>query len=536
MSRLAIDLVSPLPPVRSGIADYAADLLDPLAELCDLRLVRLPGLPVAEGLERRFELVSTAELGASGRLPVHQMGNNEYHRTVWDLALEHPGVMTLHDLVLHHLLVQRTLGEGDADAYRRELEEDHGWIGAAAADVLRWPGSHGSAAQFALPAHARLLTAQRGVLVHSAWAARTLREEIEGLPVEEIPMGIPLPARLAEGAGNELRRSLGIPDGAPVLASVGFQTPIKRTDVAVRALADPRLAEARLLVAGQVAPTVELERVASEAGVGDRVHVLGYVPFRVFEEAIAAADVCLNLRYPTAGETSASLLRILAVGRPVVVSDHAQFAELDLEGVARVPLGDGEVEALVAAVVGLLGDRRRSAELARSARRRIEERHRPVDAARALVEACTRFRDGAGESARLRPRPGPSSLGHPRLPGRIEVEGVEGWSSGERRRLGIRLHNEGPAVWLAGERPEGGVALEVRVWSDGRDLRSGGGWLGLPFDVAPGDEAVVEVTLRRPVGLERLEVVPHVLGRDRFGRLGGPEWSWEPGVSEREAS
>ena len=48
---MKIDLVSPLPPVRSGIADYSADLVAQLAELCDLRLVRLPGQPVAEAVE-----------------------------------------------------------------------------------------------------------------------------------------------------------------------------------------------------------------------------------------------------------------------------------------------------------------------------------------------------------------------------------------------------------------------------------------------------------------------------------------------------
>ena len=69
-------------------------------------------------------------------------------------------------------------------------------------------------------------------------------------------------------------------------------------------------------------------QVAEELGVADRVHITGFLDFDEFAAAIAACDLCLNLRYPTAGETSAALLRTLALGRPTVVSDYAQFAEL----------------------------------------------------------------------------------------------------------------------------------------------------------------------------------------------------------------
>ena len=74
---------------------------------------------------------------------------------------------------------------------------------------------------------------------------------------------------------------------------------------------------------------------------------MGFLDYRDFEAAIGACDLCTNLRYPTAGETSASLLRVLALGRPVVVSDYAQMAELPDEVVVKAPLGEDEVEALV---------------------------------------------------------------------------------------------------------------------------------------------------------------------------------------------
>ncbi|HET9765715.1 MAG TPA: hypothetical protein VFS60_02635, partial [Thermoanaerobaculia bacterium] len=155
---LRLDYVSPLPPARTGIADYSADLLPHLGERCDVRLVALPGQPVSPLLSARWPTIAPAELGdaaADGatRLPLYQMGNNELHRPVWEAALRVPGVMVLHDLVLHHFLLGRTLGSAPRDfaGYREQLAADHGWVGALAAAPARW-GFVDTVVQFALPA------------------------------------------------------------------------------------------------------------------------------------------------------------------------------------------------------------------------------------------------------------------------------------------------------------------------------------------------------------------------------------------------
>ncbi|HEY0782287.1 MAG TPA: hypothetical protein VGE98_07535, partial [Thermoanaerobaculia bacterium] len=237
-----MDYVSPLPPVRSGIADYSLDLLPHLSALADVRLIRLPGQPVAPEVLARWPSVPLAEADAAGagRLPLYQMGNNSYHADVGERARLRPGVLTLHDVVLHHLLLDRTLGRGDFYGYRDRLSEDHGWIGRATATAKRW-NAYGEAPIFALPAHATLLARQRGVLVHSAWAARVVEEEVPGVRVRAIPMGVPLPEPADFAAGRALRRRFGLPDDRPVLGSFGFQTPIKRTETAIRALAAPGL-------------------------------------------------------------------------------------------------------------------------------------------------------------------------------------------------------------------------------------------------------------------------------------------------------
>jgi glycosyltransferase involved in cell wall biosynthesis len=538
MSELQLDYVSPLPPVRSGIADYSLDLLPHLAALADIRLIHLPGQPVAPEVVQAWPMAPASETGKDGRLPLYQMGNNRYHEGVLDLALRIPGVLTLHDVVLHHLLLDVTLGRGEFYLYKERLTRDHGWIGEAAALVKRW-NAYGDAPVFFLPAHRALLRRQRGVLVHSEWAAGVIREEDPEIRVRPIPMGVPLPPRADAAAGRLLRRRFGLPEDRLVLGSFGFQTPIKRTEMAIRALACPGLERAHLLIVGEAARVMDLEGEARQAGVADRVHVTGFLPFEELQAAIAAVDLCLNLRYPTAGETSASLLRVLAAGRPAVVSDYAQFADLPSEVVVRVPVGgeSGEEEpaALAARLRDLLARPERLWAMGEAAREHVRLRHDPARAAAAVVEACRDLGELPPLSEEVPVIPPPSSLAWGKLDGDLEVQGAElPWPEGERRRLRIHLKNQGFARWVAGERGPGGVAVVVKLFTDEgltEDLLSGRPWLPLPRDLEPGEEVWLETEVRRPPGFAHLWIEPHLFGGLGLSKLGGPRWERRLSVS-----
>ena len=517
-----VDYISPLPPVRSGIADYSTDLLPHLAERLDVRVLRLPDQPVAPEVEARWRPVAAERAGEGGRLPLYQMGNNPFHEAVAELAWERPGVLTLHDLVLHHLLHKMTLGRRDFEGYRSRLAADHGWVGEAASHPRHW-GIEDEASVFALPAHRSLLRRQRGVLVHSQWAADRIAEDDSEIQVRAVPMGIPLPPKADRRAGLDFRERLGISAKSPLLGSFGFQTPIKRTATAVRALADARLANAHLLVAGEASPALDLESLAGEAGVLERVHLVGYLPFDDLTAAIAASDLCLNLRYPTAGETSASLLRVLAVGKPCLVSDFAQFAELPDKIVVKVPLvpddidGSREAAGLAEQVHRLLAEPGRLQQMATAAREHVRRHHDPPLAAAAVAHACEEWRESEPLDTRDAPLterqvPAPTSLAWPWLPARIRVEGHRSpWPEGRRRRLEVELENTGEARWLAAHRGPGGMALSVVLLGSDADEREERPWIPLQRDIDPGGVARFSLDLRRPSGSWRLRIEPRVL-------------------------
>jgi glycosyltransferase involved in cell wall biosynthesis len=567
---VTLDYLSPLPPVRSGIADYSVDLLPSLMAMGDVRVLGLPGQPVDPAVAERFGVVPAEEArpsaGTGGwraapRLALYQMGNNRHHAPVQAIALERPGVLVLHDLVLHHLLSEETLGERDFAAYCRRLAADHGWIGEAAAAPRAW-GARVEAMLFELPAHRTLLRSQRGVLVHNRRAAESISQEDPEVRVAVVPMGLPLPPPGDPGAGREFRRRFGVPEEAPVLGSYGFQTPIKRTARAVEALATPALSRVHLLVVGEVlaassrraserlAGTVperadDLLELARELGVADRVHVTGFVAPEDFGPSIAACDLALNLRYPTAGETSASLLRVMALGRPAVVSEYAQFAELPDGVVVKVPLAEdgGEVESLARELAGLLTAPERLAAMGEAAREHVRRHHDPAAAAGAIWAACREWARAEPPGDRPAVPPPPTSLTRERLPGRLEWLGPpEPWPAGELRSVTLSVTNRGPARWLAAHRGPGGIALQVSLVAGGRDFRAASPWLPLPRDLDPGESHRFRVDLRRPPGAATLRAAARIMGGtapgttdrqglSRDGAVGGCD-DWGGPVSE----
>jgi glycosyltransferase involved in cell wall biosynthesis len=206
-------------------------------------------------------------------------------------------------------------------------------------------------------------------------------------------MGVPLPTLVAR---DEARRKLGLPVEEVVLASFGLVTPEKRISTAIRALKRLRAAGMRatyFLVGGTVSHYDPLAE-ARALGVADDVRVVGRVPEEAFHLYAFASDLCLNLRYPSAGETSATLLRLLACGRPVVVTDQIHVRDFGDGVVARSRL-EGDEDGLYCDLMDLLRADERRRRLSESARRFVE-REASLDAmAEDYREAITSLRNGA---------------------------------------------------------------------------------------------------------------------------------------------
>jgi glycosyltransferase involved in cell wall biosynthesis len=128
---------------------------------------------------------------------------------------------------------------------------------------------------------------------------------------------------------------------------------------------------------------------------GEDVIRVDYVDEARLWSLLSACEVCVNLRYPTMGETSGVVVRALSLGLPLVVSDVGWFAELPDEAVVKVPVGEGEVPAITDALELLARDQELRTRMAEAARSLAQGKHQLDLVAEAYVAALEEAAGGA---------------------------------------------------------------------------------------------------------------------------------------------
>ena len=398
---MRLAFVSPLPPLPTGIADYAADLLQILSprhkiaafhaqdEVDAARLPEgVPAHPASELVERHRRLPYD--------LVLYQMGNGRAHDFLYDLLPRVPGLLVLHDLVLHHARAAqflesepvrawarapgsraaRAAAQAPLDAWRRELEYSYPGRGERLFEAHL--GTVGDLLPYAYPLFRIPVEASRAVAVHNDFMAEAIRAEVPSAVVMRTPMPAPQVASDPR-AVRELRERLGFREDEVVVGSFGLLTPEKRAVTVARAVgrAAARDGRIRLLLAGAVPDRARLEGALDRLGVRERTVVTGRVPLADLATHIGAADIVAHLRYPTARETSAALLRVLAQGRATIVSDLAHQADLPEDVVVRVDVTDEE-GGLARAILGLSGDSQARVRLGAAAAEHVRRAHAPT--------------------------------------------------------------------------------------------------------------------------------------------------------------
>jgi len=389
--------LTPLQPVESGISQYSEDLIPWLASAVRLDVVVDGYAPT------HAKMLGAARVREARRFDPRRydatlihMGNSPAHNYMVPLLLaartdgggkggkDPRPILVLHDVVLHHLMVWRAvLRRGGREAYCREMQARYGPAAdAIATQVLR---GQNPPAMFDYPLNEDLIRAARLVVTHSPSAAAWVEQLVPGAETRVVPMGVPAMMR---GDRDAARARLGIGPETFAILSLGRVNPFKRMPAVFRALR--RLADAHpdvlLLIVGGDSPNYDLLRLARFAGVERYVRRLGYVADAELPDLFAAADVAVNLRYPTAGETSAAVLRLLAAGLPVIVTDTGAFADFPDDAVLKVPPDAFEGETLVAYFRALATDVSFRHAVSANARRFVAQEHSMERAARGFLD------------------------------------------------------------------------------------------------------------------------------------------------------
>jgi glycosyltransferase involved in cell wall biosynthesis len=365
---LKIAWFSPLPPQKSGISDYSELILNSLKDYAQVDLW-VDGSPSLE-FYKKFKIIDYSgrweamlPLLKSYDIVVYNIGNNpDFHLSMYYCFLDFPGIVILHDYVLHHFMAGLLIGVNqDIDSYFAEVRKQYGSVAEMLARKSVKPGEirlWESDDVFNFPLNKNVLQKAQGVIVHSEFIKSLIKQDTSG---EVLTLNMPYfevsPEILAK-----TRQELGLPQDKIIIASFGFMTPNKRIDKVLDAIAkEPCLREkVCYLLLGHLDTSLEtsydLKQLIVEKGLAEVVRTFGYLPI---EEALAylnCSDICINLRYPTMGETSASLVRMMSLGKPTVVTRVGWYGDLPDDVVMKIDYGEREVDALAECLLRLVND------------------------------------------------------------------------------------------------------------------------------------------------------------------------------------
>lgn len=349
---MTVGFFAPLPPARTGVADYAAALLAAL---------------------RKHGRIEVNRRGRAEALLYH-LGNNRLHGEVYERALREPGVTVLHDAVLHHFL----LGCLNQHQYVEEFLHNYGEWTRGLAQTL-WRERARSAADpryFDYPMLRRAVESAKAVVVHNPAARSIAARHSSEARIVEIPHLFIPPQAPDPWAVSRLRRQMNLAPDAFLFAVFGHLRESKRIESVLAAFRQVREKHSRaaLLIAGDV---VSRDLAAGLEGAlqGPGVRRVGYLTEEDFWLHAAATDACVNLRYPAAGETSGIAMRLMGIGKPVLVTDSEETSRVPEGACLRVDHGAAEVDMLASYMTWLMHDPDAALEIGKRAAAHIGQHH-----------------------------------------------------------------------------------------------------------------------------------------------------------------
>lgn len=372
---MRIALFSPLSPLQTAVADHVEGLLPYLADFATLDLFIDDGYtPSNPAVLSSFVVHNHRDfprLVGQYDIVIYHMGNEpNFHGYIYKMLREYPGIVVLHDLVLHHCIYGLTFAKGDIEGYLTEMRYAYGKEGEiAAAQIME---GHNRDLMYRYPLMERVLDSSRGVIVHNNYAHQQVQKRRPKLPTACIPQHFFLPHGVSPTQDRAaLKERLGLGDRF-VVASYGLLGD-KRLQVALRAFSCFRRTcpKAVYLLVGPLGSDIlslvrsmGLEDVVKATGWQDPVHFVRYM---------LVTDLAIQLKYPHVGGTPYTPIRLLGLGVPTIISNIEPLAEIPEGCCARVDLDESEEDELLAIMEYLATHEAARREMAENGRRYVQD-------------------------------------------------------------------------------------------------------------------------------------------------------------------
>jgi glycosyltransferase involved in cell wall biosynthesis len=390
--------ISPLPPERSGIADYSAELLPELARYYEIEVIVAQKTISDPWIKANCEVRDVDWFAGHGHLyerVLYQFGNSTYHQHMFDLLPRVPGVVVLHEFFFGHIM-EHMDGQGSPGIWGRALYQAHGYKAIKerfhATDIWDIVRKY--------PCNKSVLENAEGIIVHSGYSLRLAEQWLGGTFAQDWSV-IPLlrtPTIRAERA--KARQALGLEEDAFIACSFGILGYAKQNRRLLDAwIASPLSTDERcfLVFVGENDAGDYGEAMTAAIfnnGLSERISITGWMDTMQFRQYLAAADVAVQLRTSSRGETSSAVLDCMNYGLPTIVNAHGTMADLPADTVWALPDEFDEAD-LSKALETLWKDGKKRHTLGERAREVILARHASRTCADQYARAIERYYEQA---------------------------------------------------------------------------------------------------------------------------------------------
>ena len=374
---------TPLFPKQSGISDYSEALIPYLSEYFDLHILidkyELHSLSFYD----RFKIIQYEKDMdfSSYEIRLYNFGNNPYfHAYIYEIHLKCPGFIILHDFILYYLYAgyYGSIGSLLGNIYSESIRAgDLSGFFELKYHLKKGGDVFNFSKPELLPLNREVIDLSQGVFVHSQFALNRVNRAYPGKSCFYLPMIAPRGQGDVGDASACLKVSTkyGIRESDFVFSSLGFIARTKQNDLICGAFAKLDCLTFKYLMIG--------EGNFADAYLSDRIVKTGFVEQIDYDCLLLRSDIVLNLRYPSMGETSISLIHAMSFGKVCVVTDDAWFSELPTDVVVKVSPHITECE-LVLLLNQLVSDESRRKAIGSRAREYVYAHHSAENLARQI--------------------------------------------------------------------------------------------------------------------------------------------------------
>lgn len=338
--RARLAYVSPLPPARTGIADFSAEFLPELARHYDIEVISNQDTVKTPWLRANTPIRSIdwllRNIDYYDRVLYH-FGNSEFHSYMFELIVAIPGVVVLHDFFLSGVQAHLQYSDLKGAVFSEEIYYSHGY----GALYEHCASDHQSDAAYKYPCNYTVISQSMGIITHSKHAVALCGQHYpQGMPNrwEVVPLARAVPQLPPR---SEARKRLELSKDAFVICCFGMIAPTKLNDRLFKAwqvLTETVAANIQLVFVGANNESEFGNKLAEQvkSQISGHVKISGWVDQEIYRDYLAAADMAVQLRQRSRGETSAAVLDCLAAGLPTIVNANGSMAELPDDAVWKL--------------------------------------------------------------------------------------------------------------------------------------------------------------------------------------------------------